>query len=81
MDQNEQIRDLIADKAALEEMYSQCLPQLHAVKKELILNKGNIESLLKQNSELLQKIDELTKEKESLQNSLQVLQSDSQNGC
>lgn len=64
MEQHE-IDVLIADKIALDQMYTSSIKELHECKKQLILRTDSLNKLIKQCSDQLVELDKLKKELES----------------
>lgn len=61
MEHNEQIKDLMADKLALDQMYAKCIQELHLTKKNLLLKENQLADIMKQNSDLLAEKEEWKK--------------------
>ena len=64
MENNEQLQDLMADKIALDQMYGQCIKELHQTKKLLLLKESACTDLIKQNSALLKEKEEWLRPKD-----------------
>jgi hypothetical protein len=63
MEQSEELKKVTADKFALDQMYGQCIRELHEAKSTIIQKMQDIQALTIQNGTLLQEIDSLKKER------------------
>jgi hypothetical protein len=73
MDQ-QQIDNLIADKIALDQMYTATIQQLHECKKQIILKDGSIQKLIDDTNKKLEEINVLEKKlAEALEAQLHII--------
>jgi len=63
--EQQEIDNLIADKIALDQMYTASIKELHECKKQLILKDDSVRKLIEQCQNHLKEIEELKKELEA----------------